>query len=146
MNNEELEKLKQSLLNGQGMALDITWGPEVSYSSALVTKVWGGYTDMLRLENIVVKQLNITPGQKISNQKHQHRKETWIVLAGKGEACLQTEHSTLMLSLHPGTKFIVDRETWHQVKADDDSLLHILEIQEGESCVEDDIVRKEDVL
>ena len=111
-----------------------------------VIKIWGTYEDLLRLHNRVVKILTINPGQKISNQHHLKRSEIWTILSGTGEVCLQDEHSLTILSLQPGTRFEVDVGVWHQVKADDDSTLVVLELQDGESCDENDIIRKEDVL
>lgn len=107
---------------------------------------WGEYEDLLRLENRVVKILTILPGQKISNQKHLKRSEVWTILSGTGEACIQDNNSVIILHLQPGTRFEVEVDVWHQVKADDDSTLVVLELQDGESCDENDIIRKEDVL
>ena len=111
-----------------------------------VAKKWGYYQDLLRQRNLTIKTLTILPGEKISNQKHFERTEKWYILSGDGEAVLQHGNSIISIQLETGTKFFVDLEVWHQVKANEGSTLSILEIQEGKNCSEDDIERKEDVL
>lgn len=147
MNSRTVDELIESIRNNNERILELISGPELLVSSEnIIDKIWGSYTDILRKENIVVKYLNILPGRKISNQRHSFRKETWIVLNGNGEAYLEIGDSVLSMSISSGSKFIVNVGTWHQVRANNDSGLIILEIQEGESCREDDIERKEDVL
>jgi len=109
-------------------------------------KPWGRYVDHLRSKELVIKTLTIVGGNKISNQKHLLRHEKWYIMSGTGQALLQYGNSILSIELKPGVIFNVSEETWHQVKADEDSTLVVLEIQEGEDCNEDDIVRKPDVL
>ena len=145
--------------------MDIIWGPELSWMNKPANKNsvirntmigsecvgyvptrWGHYVDHLRLPDKVIKTLTILHGNKISNQHHLMRNEVWHILSGTGQAVLQDGDSVIFITLEPGVKFTVREKVWHQVKADDDSTLVALEIQEGESCVEDDIIRKDDVL
>lgn len=150
---EILAKLKKSLDSGE--KLDLVWGPDFHISSTIpswlektgfVEKVWGNYQDLLRLPTKVIKILSILPNQKISNQKHLQRHETWHIISGTGQAILEHGDSLLSIDLSPGVQFKVSEETWHQVKADEDCTLIVLEIQEGAECRENDIIRKTDIL
>lgn len=111
----------------------------------VVNKIWGKYEDIHRTDQIVVKLLTIEKGKKISNQMHKSRNEKWHIVSGFGEAILQEGDSIVHLGLSRHSRFNVPIETWHQVKADDDFDLVIVEVQTG-VCSEEDILRKEDVL
>lgn len=113
-----------------------------------VVKSWGHYIDILRTKTRTIKTLYFSPNSKISNQKHTKRKETWYVLSGSGQAVLEDScrYSVIYRDVYPGDSFVVDANVWHQVKADENTELVVLEIQEGIDCDENDIIRKDDVL
>lgn len=93
-----------------------------------------GYWRVLDDKGIVkTKELVIYPGESLSNQRHFHRAEHWYVLTGTIELCGK------VLSAHD--TFIIDKETWHQAKNIGKDLAHIIEVQYGEFCVEEDIER-----
>ncbi|MBD9449927.1 mannose-1-phosphate guanylyltransferase/mannose-6-phosphate isomerase, partial [Rhizobium sp. RHZ01] len=49
---------------------------------------WGGYTSVLNGDRFQVKRIFVTPGRKLSLQKHHHRSEHWIVVKGTAEVTI----------------------------------------------------------
>src|SRR6056300_721411 len=90
-----------------------------------------------------VKELVIYPGKSLSDQRHFHRSEQWIIL--EGIVKMTTEWNNILDSLHlkPHTSpYEIDKEVWHKASNPGDENAHILEIQWGTECVEEDIERR----
>ena len=91
-----------------------------------------------------VKELVIYPGKSLSDQKHFKRSEQWIVLEGVVD--MQTEWngnlSTLKLKPH-GLPYEIGKEVWHLPSNKGTENAHILEIQWGNECIEEDIERRD---
>jgi D-beta-D-heptose 7-phosphate kinase/D-beta-D-heptose 1-phosphate adenosyltransferase len=91
-----------------------------------------------------VKELVINPGQSLSDQRHTYRSEEWHVLEGTVEMLLELPNGhvqTQVLSEH--TSFTISPGTWHKVSNKLDVPAHIVEIQYGIKCIEDDIERRD---
>jgi len=91
-----------------------------------------------------IKELVIEPGKGLSDQKHFYRSEHWYVL--KGECHMITEYNGRVDQryLHELDKgFVIGKEVWHKAANDSAEPCHILEVQYGEKCVEEDIVRRD---
>lgn len=106
-------------------------------------RLWGWYRVLDDKPGYKVKELIIEPGKRLSDQRHFYRSEHWYVL--KGTCTLNTEYnnvkqSTVLNELTHG--FVINKETWHQAINDTDLPCHILEVQYGEKCIEDDIERR----
>ena len=90
-----------------------------------------------------VKELVIYPGKALSDQKHFKRAEQWIVLEGVVD--MQTEWngniSSLQLTPHR-LPYEIGKEVWHLASNSGTENAHILEIQWGDECVEEDIERR----
>ena len=90
-----------------------------------------------------VKELVIYPGKALSDQKHFKRSEQWMVLEGVVD--MQTEWngnvSALKLTPH-GMPYEIGKEVWHLPSNSGTENAHILEIQWGSECVEEDIERR----
>jgi D-beta-D-heptose 7-phosphate kinase/D-beta-D-heptose 1-phosphate adenosyltransferase len=90
-----------------------------------------------------VKELVIYPGKALSDQKHFKRAEQWIVLEGVVD--MQTEWngniSSLQLTPH-GLPYEIGKEVWHLASNTGTENAHILEIQWGSECIEEDIERR----
>jgi cytidyltransferase-like protein len=107
------------------------------------TRLWGWYRVLDDKPGYKVKELVIEPGKSLSDQRHFKRSEHWYVL--KGSCTLKTElngtvQSTVLDELTHG--FVINKETWHQASNTTDQFCHILEVQYGEQCVEEDIERR----
>ena len=106
---------------------------------------WGWYRVLDDKIKYKVKELVITPGQSLSDQKHYFRSEHWYVL--KGKCVLDTEYNsnkdTVTLS-ECTNGYSIGCEVWHKASNPFDEHCHILEVQYGEKCVEEDIERRRD--
>ena len=105
---------------------------------------WGWYRVLDQQLGYKVKELVIEPGQSLSNQRHFKRSEHWYVL--KGECVLETQYNNFFQSdvikeLTSG--FQIGQGTWHKASNKTDNPCHILEVQYGEECVEEDIERRD---
>jgi len=90
-----------------------------------------------------VKELVIYPGKSLSDQKHFKRSEHWYVLHGKIN--LTTERNGIknkktISALTQG--YIIGQEVWHLASNPYNTPAHVLEVQYGEACVEEDIERR----
>lgn len=106
---------------------------------------WGWYRVLDEKLGYKVKELVINPGASLSDQKHEYRSEHWYVL--KGECHMITEYRSGKVeqrNLHEQTSgFVIEAGTWHKAANDTAHPCHILEVQYGEKCVEEDIVRRD---
>jgi cytidyltransferase-like protein len=88
-------------------------------------------------ENAKVKRLILEPGKSISMQYHNHRSEFWFVESGEG--IMRTDLTEVPVKKH--TYVSVPRKAWHQLVNTTTEPLCIIEIQYGDICSEDDIIR-----
>lgn len=106
-------------------------------------RTWGWYRVLDNKPGYKVKELVIEPGKSLSDQRHSYRSEHWYVL--KGTCTLDTEFNniknTVTLDANAGG-YIITQGVWHQAKNLTNELCHILEVQYGEQCIEDDIERR----
>lgn len=105
---------------------------------------WGYYRVLHEVPGMKVKELTVNAGQSLSMQRHQHRAEYWIVSEGRANVNSLMPGGyflpTTELALHEEYKVPVNE--WHQLTNPHDEPCKIVEIQYGESCVEEDIERK----
>ena len=100
---------------------------------------WGWYKVLSEPEHgVKVKELIVAPNSKLSMQKHKYRNEVWFVAKGSGK--VKSDCETRALAKF--NEYVVEQNSWHQLINDTDEPLHIIEIQYGEKCVEEDIERK----
>lgn len=89
--------------------------------------------------NVKLKELIVSPGEKLSMQKHKWRSELWFVAQGQG-----TVHSDVdKRSLMQFDIITIKADEWHQLENTGKQPLHIIEIQWGKQCSESDIIRKD---
>lgn len=101
---------------------------------------WGRWAVLDKGRGYKIKRLEVEPGHRLSLQYHSFRAEQWIVISGVGRATLNKD----IVALYPGVHVQVDKEMVHRIVNDGEMLLVILELQIGEICSEEDIVRIED--
>lgn len=100
---------------------------------------WGWFETLGTGEGYLVKRLWIRAGQRISLQRHRHRSEHWVVVAGNGTLeCNGSLHKA-----SPGTALEVPCGAVHRAAAGSADLL-IVEVQRGDQLREDDIERLAD--
>ena len=91
-----------------------------------------------------VKELVIYPGKSLSDQKHFKRSEQWIVLEGKVNMTTEWHGIVDNKELIPhGMPYEINKEVWHKPSNQGTENAHILEIQWGSECIEEDIERRD---
>ncbi|HZF77918.1 MAG TPA: mannose-1-phosphate guanylyltransferase/mannose-6-phosphate isomerase [Acetobacteraceae bacterium] len=105
-----------------------------------VYRPWGSYEGVAHGTRFQVKRIVVRPGSKLSLQKHFHRAEHWVVVAGTavverdGERILLRENESVYLPLG----------CVHRLENPGKIPLTLIEVQSGAYLGEDDIVRLED--
>ena len=97
---------------------------------------WGWFETLGAGEGYLVKRLCIRAGQRISLQRHHHRSEHWVVVAGTGSLLCATQ----TIGAEVGTTLLIPCGALHRATAGEHDLL-IVEVQRGERLSEDDIER-----
>jgi mannose-1-phosphate guanylyltransferase/mannose-6-phosphate isomerase len=105
-----------------------------------VARPWGWYDSVDMGDRFQVKRIGVKPGASISLQKHLHRAEHWIVVAGTAEVTCGTD--TFLLSENQSTYIPIGEV--HRLKNPGKVVLQMIEVQSGGYLGEDDIVRFED--
>ena len=105
-----------------------------------VFRPWGSYESLVSADGFQVKRIIVTPGQKLSLQKHFHRAEHWVVV--KGSAIVQCGDEEMLLSEDQST--YIPLGNIHRLTNPGVIPLEIIEVQTGAYLGEDDIVRYED--
>ena len=102
---------------------------------------WGWYRVLDDRQGYKVKELVIEPGKSLSYQRHFKRAEHWYVL--KGKCLLKTKYKNIEDNqvISENRHYDVEKEVWHQGSNIEDTPCHILEVQHGEECIEEDIER-----
>ena len=105
-----------------------------------VARPWGWYDCLDKGERFQVKRIGVKPGASLSLQKHQHRAEHWIVVAGTAEV---TRGKEIFLLSENQSTYIPIGEV-HRLKNPGKVYLEMIEVQSGGYLGEDDIVRLAD--
>jgi mannose-1-phosphate guanylyltransferase/mannose-1-phosphate guanylyltransferase/mannose-6-phosphate isomerase len=87
-----------------------------------------------------VKRIVVTPGAKLSLQKHFHRAEHWVVVAGS--AIVTRDHESMLL--RENESVYLPLGCVHRLENPGRIPLTLIEVQSGSYLGEDDIVRIED--
>lgn len=106
-----------------------------------VYRPWGNYTVLDEQERYQMKRIVVNPGAKLSLQKHHHRYEHWVVVAGTAE--VTNGDDVFLLNENESTYIPVG--VVHRLENPGVIPLEIIEVQIGSYLGEDDIVRFEDV-
>jgi mannose-1-phosphate guanylyltransferase len=101
---------------------------------------WGGYTSILNGDRFQVKRLFVTPGKKLSLQKHHHRSEHWICVKGTAEVTVGDQVRTL----RENESVYIPQGEVHRLTNPGKILLEMIEVQTGSYLGEDDIIRIND--
>jgi mannose-6-phosphate isomerase len=101
---------------------------------------WGRYVVLEDATDHKVKRIEVTPGKRLSYQRHAHRAEHWFVVRGRGIVTLDGE----AIPVDPGTAVDVPAGAAHRIENNGETDLVFIEVQQGDYFGEDDIVRLED--
>ena len=105
-----------------------------------VYRPWGWYETLALGERFQVKRIQVNPGAALSLQRHRHRAEHWVVIAGEGLVRVGDEE----MHLHMDQSVYIPQKTMHRLSNASAQPLEIVEVQTGDYLGEDDIERFDD--
>lgn len=106
-----------------------------------VYRPWGMFEGVDRGERFQVKRIVVHPGAKTSLQMHYHRSEHWIVVSGTA----QVHCDGVDKIVGENESIYIPLGVPHRLHNPGRIPLHLIEVQSGPYCGEDDIVRVEDL-
>ena len=105
-----------------------------------VIRPWGKYEAIDNGDQYQVKRLTVKPGAKLSVQRHRHRAEHWVVVAGLAK--VTNGNNTFLL--HENESTFIPKGAVHSLENPGTLPLEVIEVQSGDYFGEDDIERFED--
>tara|TARA_A200000113_G_C8747253_1_gene316699 strand:- start:9 stop:779 length:771 start_codon:yes stop_codon:yes gene_type:complete len=108
-------------------------------------RLWGSFYNLFEGKDVKVKELIVDIGKGMSFQKHFKRSEIWLVSKGSCVVNYSSDDPNKRdsITLNKFDQYNVPVGEWHQITNPFEEKCHIIEIQYGESCVEEDIERIE---
>ena len=101
------------------------------------TRPWGHWEILSETASHEVKRITVRPGQRLSYQKHAHRREHWFVAEGSGLATLDGSG----VPLEPGDCLDIPAGSAHRIACAGPGDLILIEVAIGTYFGEDDIER-----
>ncbi len=101
---------------------------------------WGFYESLIQGDRFQVKRIVVTPGHKLSLQKHFHRAEHWVVVSGSAIVTRDDEE----IMVRENESIYLPLGCTHRMFNPGRIPLTLIEVQSGSYLGEDDIVRIED--
>jgi mannose-6-phosphate isomerase len=101
---------------------------------------WGSFSTLEEGPGYKIKRLVVQPGCRLSLQKHRHRAEHWVVVAGTARVVKGNRR----LTLRGRQCTVIPRQAWHRIENRGREPVVIIEVQHGAYLGEDDIIRKQD--
>ena len=108
-------------------------------------RLWGSFYNLFEEDQVKVKELVVAPGKGMSFQKHFKRSEIWMVSKG---SCIvnyskDDPDNKQNIKLNKFDHYFVPVGEWHQITNPFEETCHLIEIQYGKECIEEDIERTE---
>ncbi len=107
----------------------------------MVHRPWGSYHSISEGPYFKVKRITVKPQHQLSLQRHRHRSEHWIVIAGVASIVKGEQE----LRLKTNESAFIPANVRHRLSNETNELLELIEVQVGNYLGEDDIERFEDV-
>lgn len=101
---------------------------------------WGNFTVLQDMPHYKLKVLTVAPDRQLSLQMHYHREEHWIV--SKGQPQITVSDKTWQAKT--GEYIHIPKEAKHRLSNFTNEIVELIEVQQGDSFAETDIVRFED--
>jgi mannose-1-phosphate guanylyltransferase/mannose-6-phosphate isomerase len=101
---------------------------------------WGFYESLINGDRFQVKRIVVKPGEKLSLQKHFHRAEHWVVVAGTALVVRDADEQMV----RENESIYLPLGCVHRLENPGRIPLELIEVQSGSYLGEDDIVRIED--
>jgi len=105
---------------------------------------WGYYRVIHETETHKVKELTVEPSKSLSLQRHEHRNEFWFVSEGVATVERGILEETVLSKSDSDMydQILIPIGSWHRLSNNTDKPLRIIEIQYGDKCIEEDIIRR----
>ena len=116
-------------------------GRHAAVSHNRVYRPWGFFESLIQGDRFQVKRIVVTPGRKLSLQKHFHRAEHWVVV--NGSALVTRDNETFLV--RENESVYLPLGCVHRLENPGKIPLTLIEVQSGAYLGEDDIVRIDDV-
>jgi len=101
---------------------------------------WGYYEVVDAAEAFRVKRICVSPGKRLSYQRHRRRGEHWVIVAGEGVVTLDDVKQQVTV----GSTIDVEVGAAHRMENVGTTDLIFIEVQTGTYFGEDDIERLDD--
>lgn len=107
-------------------------------NDSYVIRQWGSWSVIERGNGYKIKSIVVLPNKSLSMQYHNNRAETWCITEGEGKMIIG-ERS---FNIRKNDSLYIPVGVTHKVtNTSSTKNLIIVEVQQGDSCTEDDIVR-----
>jgi mannose-1-phosphate guanylyltransferase len=106
-----------------------------------VARPWGTYCVLEEGIGYKIKRIVVNSGSSLSLQKHKHRSEHWVVVAGV--ATVRNGEEIMEIKTNQST--YIPAGTLHRLENKTNEELAIIEVQSGSYLGEDDIERFDDI-
>jgi mannose-6-phosphate isomerase len=104
------------------------------------TRPWGTWEVVAIAEDHVVKRITVDPGARLSLQRHRHREEHWVLVAGEGDVTVDER----TVRYRTGEHVHIPCGAIHRVTNPGSERLVFIEVQQGPILDENDIERIQD--
>ena len=101
---------------------------------------WGNFTVLDEADHYKVKRIEVFPQKRLSYQKHKHRSEHWMIVAGSAKVTIDG----CELVVETGGTVDIPAGAAHRIENVGTEKLVFIEIQRGTYFGEDDIERLQD--
>ncbi len=109
-------------------------------SDEMSVRPWGKYQKFHQEPGVWVKRIEVNPGGRLSLQKHSHRSEKWIIVAGQGLAIVDN----VEIPVAKGSVVDVPLGAVHRIGNTGNVPLVMIEVACGDILTEEDIIRLQD--
>jgi mannose-6-phosphate isomerase len=104
------------------------------------TRPWGRFEILAEGAAYKVKRITVSPGRRLSYQRHAQRSEHWFLVGGAGVVTLDGDTH----AVEAGSAVDVPVGTAHRIECTSDDPVVFIEVQTGTYFGEDDIERLAD--
>tara|TARA_X000000368_G_scaffold344252_1_gene282967 strand:+ start:3868 stop:4641 length:774 start_codon:yes stop_codon:yes gene_type:complete len=149
--DRDRESIPEMQVNGVNFLFSIGGDDKKNSSSWILkdwqyyheSRIWGDFYNLFESDDVKVKELIVDPGKGMSFQKHFKRSEIWLVSKGSCVVNYSKDDpdNRKDIQLNKFDHYFVKVGEWHQITNPFDKPCHLIEIQYGEACIEDDIER-----
>jgi mannose-6-phosphate isomerase-like protein (cupin superfamily) len=101
---------------------------------------WGKYQKFHQEDGYWVKRIEVNPKGRLSLQKHRHRSEKWVFVAGQGLAIVDSKE----IPVKPGSVVDIPLGAVHRIGNTGKARLVFIEVAYGKKLTEEDIIRIQD--